>query len=70
MSSKKTANIDEILNVDLTGCSKCQINSENFIGFHGLHKRYELYCQFFFLKMNTFTMKNGALKNPFNTLCS
>ena len=33
MFSKKAAKIDEIFTVNLTLCSKCQIDSEDFINF-------------------------------------
>ena len=36
MFSKKATKINEIFTVDLTLCSKCQIDSEDFINFCGL----------------------------------
>ena len=33
MYSKKATKIDEIFTVDLTLCSKCQIDSEDFVDF-------------------------------------
>ena len=33
MFSKKATKIDEIFTVDLTVCSKCQIDSEDFVSF-------------------------------------
>ena len=43
MFSKKATKNDEIFTVDLTLCSKCQINGEDFINFRGFLKKYELY---------------------------
>ena len=42
MFSKKATKIDEIFTVDLTLCSKCQIDGEDFVTFCGLLKKYEL----------------------------
>ena len=42
MFSKKATKIDEIFNVDLTLCSRCQINGEEFVNFCGLHRKHEL----------------------------
>ena len=44
MFSKKATEIDKIFNVDLTLCSECQIDSEDFINFCGLPRKHELYC--------------------------
>ena len=41
--SKKAKKNDEIFTVDLTLCSKRQIDSEDFVNFHGLFRKYELY---------------------------
>ena len=35
MFSKKATKIDKILTVDLTLCSKCQIDGEDFVNFRG-----------------------------------
>ena len=43
MFSKKAAKIDEILTVDLTLCSKCQIDGEDFVNLCGLLRKHELY---------------------------
>ena len=43
MFSKKATKIDEIFTVDLTLCSKCQINGEDFVNFSGLLRKHELY---------------------------
>ena len=42
MFSKKATKIDNIFTVDLTLCSKRQIDSEDFVNFHGLFRKYEL----------------------------
>ena len=42
MFSKKATKIDEIFTVDLTLCSKCQINGEDFVNFCGLLRKHEL----------------------------
>ena len=42
MFSKKATKIDEILTIDLTLCSKRQINGEDFVNFRGLLRKYEL----------------------------
>ena len=44
MFSKKATKIDEIFTVDLTLCSKCQINSDDFANFFGLLRKCKLYC--------------------------
>ena len=41
--SKKATKIDEIFTVDLTLCSKCQIDGEDFVNFCGLLRKHELY---------------------------
>ena len=40
---KKATKIDEIFTVDLTLCSKCQIDGEDFVNFCGLLRKHELY---------------------------
>ena len=40
--SKKATKIDEIFTIDLTLCSKCQIDGEDFVIFCGLFRKYEL----------------------------
>ena len=42
MLSKKATKIDEIFTVDLTLCSRRQIDGEDFVNFHGLLRKYEL----------------------------
>ena len=51
MFSQKATKIDEIFTIDLTLCSQCQIDSEDFINFCGLLRKYELYyeTELFFL---------------------
>ena len=42
MFSKKATKIEEIFTVDLTVCSKCQIDGEDFVKFWGLLRKHEL----------------------------
>ena len=42
MFSEKAKKIDEIFTVDLTLCSKHQIDGEDFINFCGLLRKYEI----------------------------
>ena len=42
MLSKKATKIDEVFTVDLTLCSKCQIDGEDFVNFCGLLRKHEL----------------------------
>ena len=42
MFSKKATKIEKIFTVDLTVCSKCQIDSEDFVKFCGLLRKHEL----------------------------
>ena len=48
MFSKKATKSGEIFTVDLTLCSKCQIDGEDFVNFCGLLRKHELYlhCHF------------------------
>ena len=43
MFSKKTTKFDKIFTVDLTLCSKYQIDGEDFVNFCGLLRKHELY---------------------------
>ena len=43
MFSKKATKIDKIFTVDLTLCSKRQIDGEDFFNFCGLLRKHELY---------------------------
>ena len=45
MFSKKATKIDEIFTIDLTLCTKCQIDGEDFVNFCGLLGKHELYIQ-------------------------
>ena len=45
MFSKKAKKIEEIITVDLTVCSKCQIVGEDFVKFCGLLRKLELYLK-------------------------
>ena len=42
MFSKKATKIDEIFTIDLTLCSKCQIDGEDFVNFCGLFRKHKL----------------------------
>ena len=42
MFSKEAIKIDQIFTVDLTPCSKHQIDGEDFVNFQRLLKKYEL----------------------------
>ena len=42
MFSMKATEIDEIFTVNLTVCSKCQIDSEDFVKFCSLLRKHEL----------------------------
>ena len=43
--SKKAKKIDEIFTVNLTVCSNCQIDGEDFVNFCGLLRKRELYLK-------------------------
>ena len=43
MFSKKVTELDEIFAVDLTLCSNCQIDGEDFVDFCGLLRKHKLY---------------------------
>ena len=43
MFFKKATKFDEIFTVDLTLCSKCQIDGEDFVNFCGFLRKHELY---------------------------
>ena len=43
MFSKKATKIDDIFTVDLTLCSKCDVDGEDFVNFCGLLRKQELY---------------------------
>ena len=45
MFSKKATKIVEIITIDLTVCSKWQIDGEDFNNFCGLLRKHELYKQ-------------------------
>ena len=55
MFSTKATKIDKIFTVDLTLCSKCQIDGEDCVNFCGLLRKYELYLPNFYLVLNNFT---------------
>ena len=43
MFSKKATKIDKTFTVDLTLCSDCQIDGEDFVNFYGLLRIHELF---------------------------
>ena len=45
--SKKATKIDEIFTGDVTSCSKCQIDGEDFVNFCGVLRKHILYLYFF-----------------------
>ena len=46
MFSKKATKNDKIFTVDLTLCSKRQIDGEDFVNFRALLRKYELYMKY------------------------
>ena len=62
MFSKKATIIDEIFNIDLTLCSKRQINGEDFINFHVFLKKYELYKPYIYKKIMSLQTDNYRQK--------
>ena len=52
MFSKKAAKFDEIFTVDLTTCSKCQIDGEDFINFCGFleNMNFKIHVENYFFK--------------------
>ena len=62
MFFKKATKIDEIFTVDLTLCSKCQIDGEDFVSFRGFLRKYELYKQL--LSSTAFKFSNFSLYFP------
>ena len=63
MFSKKVTKIDEIFTVDLTLCSKCQIDGEDFVNFCGLVRHGRLYRDVHLLE-NTNFKRIKPFKNP------
>ena len=64
MFSKKATKIDKIFMVDLTLCSKCQIDGEDFVNFCGLLRKHELYVNlistlFYFTNPNVINLNNS-----------
>ena len=53
MLSKKATKIDEILTVDLTVTTYCQIDGEDFVNFCGLLRKRELYCATIYVQRTT-----------------
>ena len=56
MFSKKATNIDVIVTADLTLCSKCQIDCEDFVNCCGLLRKHELQSTLF---MNSIIHKDS-----------
>ena len=75
MSSKKATKIDKIFTVDLTLCSKWQIDGEDFVNFRGLLRKYELYkyiltfnfCQGNFMRHAFFYSGKNSHKNCYQS---
>ena len=62
MFSKVATNFDKIFTVDLTLCSKYQINGEDFVNFCGLFRKDELYGSEsdFWIFVNTILQKKSS----------
>ena len=68
MFSQKASKIDEIFTVDLTLCSKRQIDGEGFVNFRGLLRKYELYkskCDFKWCHNPLCMDSSGGVRNEF-----
>ena len=65
MFSKKATKIDEIFTVDLTLCSKCQIDSEDLVNFCGLLRKHVLYYEWFVQNLE----KDCIRTNMHTTVC-
>ena len=48
MFSKEAIKIDKIFTVNLTLCSKCQIDCEDFVNFYGLFRKHEIWNSEFY----------------------
>ena len=62
MFSKRATKIDKIFTVDLTLCSKGQIDGEDFLNFHGLLRKYGVY------QYKSWTQEAGAFTAERNSL--
>ena len=64
MFSKKATKIDKIFTLDLTLCSKCQIDGEDFFNLCGLLRKHELYfpTYLFFFEFIKFVFSKKATK--------
>ena len=60
MFSRKATKIEEIVTVDLTLCSKSQIDGEDFVIFCGLLRKHELYKTQPSTKLDLSTCKNKS----------
>ena len=56
MFSKKATKIDEIFTINLTVCSKCQIEGEDFVKYCGLLGKHELYLVYLIATYHLKTM--------------
>ena len=54
MFFKKATDLRKIFTVDLTLCSKSQIDGEDFVNFYGLLRKYELYL------LSSLPLQNGC----------
>ena len=61
MFSKKATKFYKIFTVDLTSCSKCQIDSEDFVNFCGLLRKHELYVKSIAAYAPTFLRYNNSI---------
>ena len=69
MFSKKATKIDEVFTVDLTLCSKRQINGEDFPNFRGLLRKYELYkTQILYVDTNLTNGRVNLIETRLNRL--
>ena len=55
--SKTASKIDKIFTVDLTLCSKRQIDGEDFVNFCGLLRKHELYLKIVCIKKELHTIE-------------
>ena len=85
MFSKKATKFDKIFSIDLTLCSKCQIDGEDFVNFCGILRKHVLYLTIFLvfvsaplhhhyiLKIAQFPLLyqsiTNALRKPWRLLC-
>ena len=68
MFSEKATKIEEIFTVDLTLCSKCQIDGEDFVYFCGLLRKHELYECFMSMLRKIWQNQEYSSRKDFNPL--